>query len=285
LASQQTLSANFLSPLLTLPISRPVHLPPSHSFELILTLLACVINGGAIAGVSCYSTDHAKGLKPLGGLRPIALGQTTPPVGPPGTVSDLVFNPSSTALIAIVKGNGKDPGYIYAYPVHHDGSISTTPIISRAGLVDFSISFLGDDHRAIITDPGYGASLVHISPGFEFTVTKEITIAGQVAACWSVYSQRFNTVYVFDVGVSDITMIDPVSGNIKGTIPGLVAGMGSVDSAMDKQYLYVLKSAPFISVIDNTGLNHGVPPKDVQTFDLTSLGSRQGFQGFAIYPS
>lgn len=271
--------------MLTLLILRQVYLSPGNSFGCILTLVACVINGGAVAGVSCYSTDHAKGLKHLGGLRPIALGQTTPPVGPPGTVSDLVFNPSSTALIATVKGNGMDPGYIYAYPVHFDGSISTTPIISRAGLIDFSISFLGDDHRAIITDPGYGASLVHISPGFKFTVTKEITIAGQAAVCWSVYSQRFNTVYVFDVGVSDITMIDPWTGNIKGTIPGLAAGLGSVDSAMDKQYLYVLKTAPFISVLDNTGLNHGVSPKDIQTFDLSSLGSRQGFQGFAIYPS
>src|ERR1700709_289927 len=148
-----------------------------------LILLACVMNGGAVAGITCYSTDHAKGLKPLGGLRPIALGQTTPPVGPPGTVSDLVFNPSSTALIAVVKGNGKDPGYIYAYPVRHDGSISTTPVISRpAGLlVDFSISFLGDDSRAVITDPAYGASIVHISPNFEFSVTTKVPIAGQQA--------------------------------------------------------------------------------------------------------
>jgi hypothetical protein len=246
-----------------------------------------VINGGAVAGVSCYSTDHAKGLEPLGGLRPIPLGQATPPVGPPGTVSDLVFNPSSTALIAIIKGNGKDPGFIYAYPVRHDSSISTTPIISRpAGLlVDFSISFLEDDSRAIITDPTYGASIMHISENFEFSVATKIPIAGEAAVCWSVYSQRFNTIYVFDVGVSNITIIDPWTGAIKGTIAQAASDKGSVDAAIDKEYLYSLKSGPFINVIDNDGLDHGVTPKQIQSFDLSSLGSRQGFVGLAIYPS
>jgi hypothetical protein len=38
---------------------------------------ACVINGGAVGGVSCFSTDHAEGLTPVGGLRPIALGQVS----------------------------------------------------------------------------------------------------------------------------------------------------------------------------------------------------------------
>lgn len=248
---------------------------------------ACVINGGAVAGVSCYSTDHVKGLKPLGGLRPIALNQTTPPIGPPGTVSDLVFNPSFTALIAVIKGNGKDPGFIYAYPVKHDGSISTTPIISRPAelLVDFSISFLGDDSRAIITDPAYGASIVHISEDFKFSVATKIPIAGEAAVCWSVYSQRFNTIYVFDVGVPNITLIDPWTGAIKGTIAQPASDAGSVDAAIDREYLYSLKSAPFINVIKNDGLNHGVIPKQIQSFDLSSLGSRQGFVGMAIYPS
>lgn len=202
-------------------------------------------------------------------------------------MSDLVFNPSSTALIAIIKGNGKDLGFIYAYPVNHDGSISTTPIISRpAGLlVDFSITFLGDDSRAIITDPAYGASIVDVSNNFEFSVATKIPIAGESAICWSVYSQRFNTIYVFDVGVSNITIIDPWTGAIKGTIAQATSDKGSVDAAIDREYLYSLKSGPFINVVDNDGLNHGITPKQIQSFDLSSLGSRQGFVGLAIYPS
>jgi len=248
---------------------------------------ACVINGGAKAGITCYLADKVKGLKPLGGLRPIPLGQTTPPVGPPNTVSDIVFNPKSTALIATVKGNGMTPGYIYAYPVRPDGSISMTPKISRPAelLIDFSISFLGDSSRAIITDPAYGASIVHISPTFEFTVTKKIPVAGQKAMCWSAYSARYDTAFIFDGGVTNITMIDPWTGKIKGTIVDSATGGGSLDSVLDRQYLYVVKGAPMISVINNWGLDRGMTPKAIQSFDLSSLGSRQGFQGLAVYPS
>ena len=87
--------------------------------------------GGAVAGVTCFSVDLEKGLRALGGLRAIALNQTTPPVGPAGTVSDIVFNPSQTALIAVVKGNGMDTGFIYAYPVEF-ASADTAGQVTRA---------------------------------------------------------------------------------------------------------------------------------------------------------
>jgi len=262
-------------------ISQPSHLIGSNIFT------ACVVNGGAVAGVACFSTDHAKGLTPLGGLRPITLaGQTTPPVGPPNTVSDIVFNPSQTALIVTVKGNGVTPGYIYAYPVSH-GSISWTPTISRPSelAIDFSISFLGSDHKAVITDPSYGASLVDIDDNFVFTVSKKIPIAGEAAVCWSQYSARFNTIFIMDGGVTNITLIDPETGAIKGLAVQSAAGAGSLDSKLDQTYLYVLKGAPLIGVSDVLGLNEGKLPVEIQSFDLSSLGSRQGFQGLSIYPS
>ncbi len=54
----------------------------------------------------------------MGDFKPIAgLNQASPPVGPPSTVSDIVFNPSSTALFVTVKGDGTNPGSVYAYPV------------------------------------------------------------------------------------------------------------------------------------------------------------------------
>jgi hypothetical protein len=244
-----------------------------------------VLNGGAKAGVSCFSTDHAKGLTPLGGLRPIILNQSTPPVGPPNTVSDLVFNPSQSALIATVKGDGTDPGYIYAYPVD-DGSISTKPTVSRPSelLIDFSVSFI-DDSKAIITDPSYGASLVDVSWDFQFTVQTKIVIPGEGAICWSVYSQRFDTVYIIDAGTTNITLVDPQSGATKGTVVLDAAHMGTFDSQIDREFLYMLRGAPAVTVLSNNGLTHWVLPKEVQTLDLSALGSRQGWQGMAIYPS
>jgi hypothetical protein len=178
------------------------------------------------------------------------------------------------------------PGYIYAYPVSH-GSISWTPTISRPSelAIDFSISFLGSDQKAVITDPSYGASLVDIDDNFVFTVSKKIPVAGEAAICWSQYSARFNTIFLIDGGVTNVTLIDPETGAIKGLAVQSAAGGGSLDSKLDQTYLYVLKGAPLIGVSDVSGLNEGKLPIEIQSFDLSSLGSRQGFQGLSIYPS
>lgn len=238
-----------------------------------------------MAGVACYSVSKRRGLEALGGLRPIALNQTTPPVGPPGTVSDLVFNPSSSALIATIKGSPTAPGSIYAYPVSRSCEVSTKPVVSQPSslLLDFSISFLGCDSRAVITDPAYGASIVDISKNLEFTVSKKVEIAGQKATCWSVYNPKSNAIYVFDGGVSNITTIDATTGAITGVVPQSDAGKGSLDAALSNGYLYVLKGAPQVSVADTKESKDGKHGKEVQVLDLTSFGARQGWTGLAIY--
>jgi hypothetical protein len=38
-------------------------------------------------------------------------------------------------------------------------------------------------------------------------------------------------------------------------------------------------------VLSEMGLTHGKLPTEIQSLDLSVLGSRQGFQGMAIYPS
>lgn len=264
----------------------PCHNSTNRMAYILIHISACVLNGGAIAGITCYSVSSS-GLKTLGGLRPISLNETTPPVGPAGTVSDIIFNPSQTALIATVKGNGMDAGFIYAYRVSWGGTIATKPIVSRPSelAVDFSISFLGSDSRAIVTDPSYGASIVEVNSQYEFSVQKKIPVAGEKAICWSVFSRGYDTVFIFDGGVTGITMIDPWSGAIKGTIPGAKETMANLDAQTWKQYMYVLNGAAYVSVVDNSALERGETPSEVQNFDLSGLGSRQGFQGMAVYPS
>jgi len=197
-----------------------------------------------------------------------------------------VFNPSETALFVSIKGAPPTPGSIYVYPVV-DGWVSTTPVISNPAtlLVDFSLNFLGTDDKAVVTDPAYGASLVDISSSYDVTVSKKIVIPTEVAICWSAFSPRFNSVVLLDGGSPSVTIVNPDSGAITATVALDAKNAGAFDSKFDRTFLYILRGGSAVSVLDNTGLTHGNVPTEVQSLDLSSLGSRQGYQGLSIYPS
>jgi len=137
----------------------------------------------------------------------------------------------------------------------------------------------------VITDPAYGASLVDISSTYTVTVSKQIVVAGEKAICWATYSSRFNSIALIDGGSSNITLVDPASGAITGVAVLDPAGTGALDSKLDRTFMYILRGAPAITVLGDMGLTHAKTPTELQNFDLTSLGSRQGFEGMAIYPS
>jgi len=245
------------------------------------------MNGGAVAGVTCFATDHAKGLTPLDKVtRPIALGQTTPPFGPTGTTSDLFFNPSCTALFATVKGNPPAAGTFYIWMVEN-GKVSETAKTQQISdmLVIFGSAFEGSDSTLLVTDAAYGASILQVAPDFTLTEIAHTVIPGQVAICWGIYSSRFNSAYIFDAGNTNITVLDPVTGAVKDKIIMDPSAKGALDNAIDRSWLYVLGGDASVEVINLLGENHGVTPIQVQKLDLSALGSRKGWQGFTIYPS
>jgi hypothetical protein len=90
-----------------------------------------------------------------------------------------------------------------------------------------------------------------------------------------------------DAGSANITLVDPQTGNIKGAVvqSDFATNKGNFDAALDRTFLYVLRGGDAVSVLDNTGLSHGEIPREIQSFGLSVLGSRQGFQGLSIYPS
>ncbi|RCI13347.1 hypothetical protein L249_0797 [Ophiocordyceps polyrhachis-furcata BCC 54312] len=227
--------------------------------------LACVSNTGNKAGVQCFSVPERGPLEHMGGFMPLPVNQTSPPVGPINTVSDIVFNPSETALYVSIKGDGKGLGYLYAYRVVN-GKVDPTPVISRPPglMVDFSLTFFSDD-AAVMTDAAYGASYLALGKDLSATVSKKIEIPGQNATCWSVYSPAFNAVYVTDVKSPNITTLDPTSGEIKFVSPGDKKAMGSVDAIADRSWLYVLQAIPAIARFDLRGSDNGrMKPPTVQ---------------------
>ncbi|KAF4633961.1 hypothetical protein G7Y89_g4152 [Cudoniella acicularis] len=242
--------------------------------------IACVINGGTKP-----PTNHTRPIDP-------SRQQYDPSRRSPNTISDIVFNPSQSALFVTIKGtpSTNTPGTIYIYPVEN-GTISTTPIISRPELfLNFSLTFLDSDSRTFITGPAFGAAFLSISPSYEATVTKKLTFAGQGtigAIYWSVFSPRFKTIFLLDAMLSPITTVDAHTGTATGTTPQRLDQNGSFDSAasLEGQYLYVLKHSARVNVLDLDPLGVGESPVEVQSLDLSMFGARVGWQGMALYTS
>ncbi|CAM1506598.1 Fc.00g062390.m01.CDS01 [Cosmosporella sp. VM-42] len=247
--------------------------------------IVCVANTGPHAGVQCFKVAGYGNLKPQGALRPLPVDQTATPLGPPGTVSDVLFNPSETALFVVVKGaDGKTPGYIFVYPVQH-GEVSETPIVSRPPEIPLGFgTVFTSETTAIITDPSYGAAYVNIARDYTVTVSHKITIPNQKAACWVRASRNFDAAYILDGGNSSVVTLDPFSGKTKYVIPGAVGTMGNFDGVVDRSWLYALQATPAITVFNLKGSQHGRKiPSVAQTLDLSALGNRAAWTGLAIW--
>lgn len=265
---------------------------------------ACVLNGGKRGGVTCFSVDSHTGLTALDtSPRSISggLNQTTPPLGIPNTASEIVFNPSSTALFAILKGNALPglpfaPGHIYVWSVIH-GEVCYEPVsiaVMETVPIPFSAIFVGtDDSRIFLSDLSFGAAVVKVSPApsFLLTVEKRIVIPYNLGSCWITYQPLLGSVYVMDALRPNITVLDASKEIISATIdfestapPGLnfTAALnptyGSFDARVDRTHLYALLGTPDMLVIDT------LTNTQVQKLDLSEVGSRQGWAGMAIYP-
>lgn len=222
------------------------------------------------------------------------LNQTTPPaVASSFTAQHVFFNPSSTALFAIVFGSNNThpaiPGTFFAWPVI-DGKVSTTPVISVIPNLRqlFSGQFVNDD-TMIVTETTFGTALLHVSPSLKITEKQTTVIPNQLAACWTSYSPRFDSVYVSDALTTNVTIIDPKNGAIKTQVPLDTSLGGAVDSAVERRWLYVLTGGPGIAanvaVIDLEGSNSGRAPVPVQNFRIGDSHLSADFIGMAVYPS
>lgn len=280
-------SAPLYPKLIGKPVDTQGEFPQSVTYSPQLNT-ACVVNGGAKNGVACFTVSAEKGLSQLGGLRPLEKLQTkTPPSGPPDTVSEILFNPSSSALLVTIKGNPGPPavpGYIYAFAVN-DGLVSVNPIISSpsALILDYGFNFLGSDTSAIITDATFGASIVNIDSSLTVTETHHIAIPDQAATCWSAYSRHYGTAYAMDVLRTNVTALDPVSGAIKGKIQFQADAGGAYDTVIDRQWMYILSGASSVVVIDLEKSGSGGTA--IQQFSIAQEGPAGDWEGMAIYPA
>ncbi|KAI6859201.1 hypothetical protein KC338_g7384 [Hortaea werneckii] len=247
---------------------------------------ACVLNGGSKPGVSCFDVDPWKGFAPQGSLRPLGydFNQTTPPTAPAGTASQVIFDPDSKALFAILKGYPGPPaipGSVIAYKAEY-GMVSEEPVRTQITdvIVDFGSVFL-DESRLFMTDVSFGAAILDVN--YETLTLHEenhITIEGQKAICWSAFDPLFNTAYAPDAGQPVVYTVDATSGMLTGSIAADNRTQGLFDSAIGgRGYMYSLAASNGLKVLDLKA------QKNMQYFDLSSVGERMPFTGLALWPN
>lgn len=279
------------------PVSTEGEFPTSVAFSAAKKMV-CVVNGGAINGVQCFKPDAKLGLVALANTnRSLKLPQTTPPTGPPGSVSDILFSEDSARLLVSVKGIPPTPGFVASWDVADDGALSanfTASPPAKGGLIPFSMSLIPGKNAVLATDAGIGFStfdLRTLGAGGGTAASQVFPIAGQGATCWSSFSAKTGSFFLTDIKtdiVTEVAVADDLSGKIVKQYP-LAPGSATIDNAIaslpGNDFLYVLSANA--TSIDVLSLNGKGQAAKVQTLNF---GKEQGvkanpnrLQGMAVF--
>jgi hypothetical protein len=120
----------------------------------------CVLNGGEVNGVKCFSVNAKSGLASIAGtVRSTKLNQTTPATGPASTNTQVLFSANGTQLYAGVKGTPTAPGFLAVWDIATDGSLSTNfkPVaLPHGGALPFGMNLIPGANAVFATDPALG---------------------------------------------------------------------------------------------------------------------------------
>lgn len=254
--------------------------------------VACVLNGGATAGVACFHVDPYHGLSADGGLRKLSssiIDESTPPTGPPGSAAQVLFNPDSSAVFATVKGDaGAKPaklGSLLAWPVSHGEISAAEPVVTQVKdlTMDFGFMFLSES-TIFLSDPSFGASILEVGSDLKATEKVHTVIPKQKALCWTQYEPSLNTLYAIDASSDNIWLLNAQTGaleadSIVATEHGDSAMQGILDSAILNGKMYSLPATKGLLVFDLQ------EKKQIQFVDLSGFGETQDYQqGMAVWP-
>jgi hypothetical protein len=264
-------------------------------------MYACVLNGGTITGIRCF-TYNSSGLFIMSSFdRNLTsyISQTVPPTGPPQTLSEILFSADNLALIVSVKGlNATSPGYLLFYTLTSNMTIlasSPTIVTPTGGVLPFSMTLVGTN-GLLITDPGANGVLTLNYSSTNGTTSNSMftsvntTIAS--ALCWSTYSPNIGHYYVISAGNATIVEL---SLNLSSTstpvtivkyyqLPSNTGALeATVVSLAGKDYLYVLGTTAH--VITGYQLNSGGNATTngmvlAQQGDTTSIPKLAGIAAF-----
>ncbi|EKG19145.1 hypothetical protein MPH_03515 [Macrophomina phaseolina MS6] len=300
------------------PLGRPAALPGDFPNTVAASAkhnLACVGMTGARAGIACAKFSGESGLGTMDGLRSFDLGQTTPPVGPTNTVSQVFFSADEARLFATVKGDpaANKTGFFSVFPVEWQQEKEGCAVGAGAGAASVSMRETrsspegtavlfgaalvprhGDGgaaeeekHAVFVTDASFGGAVLEVDSGTNAaSLVARQEIAGQKATCWATVSEATGSAFVTDVGVNRVVEMSLKDATIISTLDLSRDGdPGLIDLKAAGDFVYALSpgngtTPAAVTVFDVSG-GQGTG-KMIQHFDLSALGAGKNAQGMAV---
>ncbi|GME34232.1 hypothetical protein AOQ84DRAFT_207763 [Neofusicoccum parvum] len=258
--------------------------------------LVCVGSTGAKAGISCSSFSSTTGLEDMDSLRQIDLGQTTPPVGPTNTVSQVFFSQDESRLFTTVKGDPtvNNTGFFSVFPVQQNAcsgaaslSMQDTRSSPQGTAVLFGSVIIPGSSSVFVTDASIGGAVLSVDGSTdEAALVAKQAIGDQKATCWVTISQATGSAFVTDVGVNHVVEMSLDDASIISTLDLSSNGdPGLIDLKAAGNFVYALSpgngtKAAAVTVLDVSGGKGS--GKMIQHFELTSLGVGKNAQGMAV---
>jgi hypothetical protein len=223
-------------------------------------------------------------------LRAFDLHQPNPPIGNPNTVSQVLFNEDSTALITLVKGDPSVPdnhGFLSVYPVV-DGKVSRDGIRSSPNGTTslFGSALIPGTSSLLVSDPTIGAAVVDIGKSGRGKTLSIIPITGQIASCWAIYSSKTKTVFVTDGAINSLVEIDPATSTVVADTILPNPNKAMIDIIAAGNFVYALwpgdDAAPAAVVVVDVSGGKG-SAKEVQNFVPQGITKQKSSQGLVAY--
>jgi hypothetical protein len=219
---------------------------------------ACVLTGGTITGIRCFTYD-------LAGLHLVPsfdrnltsfVSQPIPPTRSAGTFSEILFSPDDLSLIVSVKGfSATRPGYLLFFQLSNAGSLlASQPSrqIPDGAIQLFSMTPVGRT-GLLITDPAAQgvftmnfSSLTGAISNRHFTPIDPSKVD---ALCWSTYSARTGSYYVVGSQPAAVVELNIDLSNVQRPVQivqfySIRRSIGALDTTIislpDADYLYVV---------------------------------------------
>lgn len=276
------------------PASLPGEFPVTVAAS-VKNQLVCVGTTGTQNGVSCSSFSN-EGLGEMDGLRSFDLVQSTPPVGPTNTVSQVFFSNDESRLFATVKGDPavNTTGFFSVFPVEGQPCGPGTNLAAQdirsspsGTAVLFGSANIAGTSNVFVTDASFGGAVLSVDPtsGMASLVGKA-EIPGQMATCWATISPATGTAFVTDVLVNHIVEMSLTNASIVSTLDLSANGdPGLIDLKAAGNFMYALAPGNGTTPAAVTAVDVSGGPgsaKIIQHFRLDGMGVDKNAQGMVV---